>query len=165
MIKKKLISALAGFGLMAAAGSAGAYTFQEVQNASFEQWFTVTPTVSNRLAFSVSGLLDQFDSIGFSFTSVAGLSVSGTISPTDSKSLAAAFNDARNGGYLLTQGTPYQVKIFGHTRSSLVGGEGTVNVNVLNGTMVPVPEPETFAMMLAGLGLMAGVARRKVRQG
>ena len=27
----------------------------------------------------------------------------------------------------------------------------------------PVPEPESWAMMLAGLGIMAGVARRRVR--
>ncbi|MRR59141.1 MAG: PEP-CTERM sorting domain-containing protein [Deltaproteobacteria bacterium] len=165
MIKKKLISAIAGVGLMAAAGSAAAYTFQEVQNASFEQWFTVTPTADNRLAFSVSGLLNQFDSLGFSFTSVSGLNMTGTLSSLDPRSLAATFNDARNAGYLLTQDTPYQVKIFGHTKSSIVGGEGTVTVNILNGTIVPVPEPESVAMMLAGLGLMAGVARRKVRRG
>jgi len=28
----------------------------------------------------------------------------------------------------------------------------------------PVPEPETYAMLLAGLGLMAGVARRRKKQ-
>jgi hypothetical protein len=29
------------------------------------------------------------------------------------------------------------------------------------GIAAPVPEPESFAMLLAGLGLMAGIARRK----
>lgn len=32
---------------------------------------------------------------------------------------------------------------------------------VRNGDVAAVPEPETYALMLAGLGLMAGVARRK----
>jgi hypothetical protein len=28
----------------------------------------------------------------------------------------------------------------------------------------PVPEPETYAMLLAGFGLMAGIARRRKKQ-
>jgi hypothetical protein len=42
-----------------------------------------------------------------------------------------------------------------------------INLSVVNTPVTPVPEPETYAMLLAGLGLMAGMARRqkqRVRQ-
>jgi hypothetical protein len=32
---------------------------------------------------------------------------------------------------------------------------------VANASLAPIPEPESYAMMLAGLGLMVGVARRR----
>lgn len=38
---------------------------------------------------------------------------------------------------------------------------GTIGLNYSLGITPAVPEPETYAMLLAGLGLMAGVARRK----
>jgi hypothetical protein len=34
------------------------------------------------------------------------------------------------------------------------------SIRVYNGAIVPVPEPETYAMLLAGLGLLSTVARR-----
>jgi hypothetical protein len=36
-------------------------------------------------------------------------------------------------------------------------------VNALGATIVPVPEPESYAMLLAGLGLLGVVARRRAR--
>lgn len=35
---------------------------------------------------------------------------------------------------------------------------------VANASLAPIPEPESYAMMLAGLGLMVGVARRRSRR-
>ncbi len=40
--------------------------------------------------------------------------------------------------------------------TAAVGGSGTGNIN-----FAPVPEPESYAMLLAGLGLMGMVARRR----
>lgn len=40
-----------------------------------------------------------------------------------------------------------------------VGGTGTVSIDAVS--VQAVPEPETYAMLLAGLGLMGAVARRK----
>jgi hypothetical protein len=39
-----------------------------------------------------------------------------------------------------------------------------VGINNINFTINPVPEPESYALLLAGLGLMGAVARRKSRQ-
>jgi hypothetical protein len=36
-----------------------------------------------------------------------------------------------------------------------------VNDNPFSGTVTAVPEPETYALMLAGLIMVAGVARRR----
>jgi hypothetical protein len=36
-----------------------------------------------------------------------------------------------------------------------------VSINAINGTVSPVPEPESFAMLVAGLGLMGAIARRR----
>ena len=48
---------------------------------------------------------------------------------------------------------------------TLTATSGLYGVSVnFNSTTAPIPEPETYAMMLAGLGLMGFVARRR-RQG
>ena len=52
----------------------------------------------------------------------------------------------------LAQGT-YSLNLTGTAAKG-----GTYNVNLL---AAPVPEPETYAMLLAGLGLMGAVARRR----
>lgn len=54
-------------------------------------------------------------------------------------------------------------------RMNPIGGSGdgnSVNSNMISGseylwTITPVPEPESYAMMLIGLGLMGAVARRR----
>ncbi len=40
-------------------------------------------------------------------------------------------------------------------------GDGGNGMNTVLYTLAPVPEPETWAMLLGGLGLLAGVARRR----
>lgn len=43
---------------------------------------------------------------------------------------------------------------------------GAGNTTTFTLTQIPtIPEPETYAMLLAGLGLMGGMARRKTRKG
>jgi hypothetical protein len=41
---------------------------------------------------------------------------------------------------------------------------GLAGVRATEDAVSPVPEPETYAMLLAGLGLMAGIARRRKKQ-
>lgn len=160
-MKKQIVAGSIGLGMLALAGSANALTFSEAQNSSFEAYFEVTPVVSNRLVFSVTGLAAQFDALSFSFLSVPGLSVT-AVPSSDPKVLLASFNDARNANFDLNAKTPYMVKITGHTLAGIPGGVATVSLNSVNATVSPVPEPENFAMLLAGLGLMGGIARRRI---
>jgi hypothetical protein len=48
----------------------------------------------------------------------------------------------------------YQLKVSGTT----VGGQASYGGNIV---ATPVPEPETYAMLLAGLGVVGFLARRR----
>lgn len=72
---------------------------------------------------------------------------------SDSFELAGS---AVNGAFLNTGSNA----LVGHSLNSNVLGQ--YNFQVRNGTVIPsVPEPETYAMLLAGLGLLGAVARRR----
>lgn len=82
----------------------------------------------------------------------------------------ARLNIAQNFFYLAGDGTraAFGVDIDGNgTIAGTEFGKWTFDVATATLTFAnPVPEPETYAMLLAGLGLMAGVARRRrSRQG
>ena len=44
------------------------------------------------------------------------------------------------------------------------GGSYILLAGTADGTLAPVPEPETYAMMLAGLGMLGFMARRRRKQ-
>lgn len=159
-MKKTLVAGSVGLALLALAGSANALTFNEAQGQSFAQLFAVTPSATDRLVFSVSGMTSQLDSLSFSFLS--GPSVTASHPVGQPTVWLAAFNDIRNTGFSLAGGTPYQVTISGHTAASIPGGEAAVSVNILNGIISSVPEPEGYAMLLAGLGLLGMIGRRGI---
>ncbi len=98
----------------------------------------VTPTLVDR------GIAPG-DNIGFSF-------LAGTISGLTFDSI----NPGENSSYLVlyTASTTYSTSI-----ASVIDGSVASAA-----TFAPVPEPETYAMMLAGLGLMGFVARRRSKK-
>lgn len=65
----------------------------------------------------------------------------------------------------LTAGTTYQLNVAG-TTSNAGGplGSGGYNVAFIGSPVAAVPEPETFAMLLAGLGLVGFATRRRERK-
>ncbi len=76
---------------------------------------------------------------------------------------AAVFSDVGNtNGHIsfsvnqtLDPSTLYYVNVTGVTSGSMGGAyNGAIQ-------LAPVPEPETYAMLLAGLGLMGAVVRRR----
>ena len=48
-----------------------------------------------------------------------------------------------------------------HMEEILPTESGTLSVNVQSFNVSPIPEPETYAMLLAGLGLVVFAARRR----
>jgi hypothetical protein len=67
------------------------------------------------------------------------------------------------GSFGLTDGSAYQLDVFQAERHT-VGSDFTMTTSLQLQT-APIPEPETYAMMLAGLGLMALLARRRKHNG
>lgn len=91
---------------------------------------------------------------GASFFTSAGAPVSFNVAPG-----AAAFFDSPNPFYDMAYATfahtPNQVTAFGNG-FSVQGSGGTFNF-----VAAPIPEPETYALMLAGLGVVGFMARRR----
>lgn len=78
--------------------------------------------------------------------------------------LAAAVPAAFNGGGLQLRVVDLPVPIFANAlRISATGGDNLYSVSELQAFAQPVPEPETYALMLAGLGLVGAIARRRGR--
>jgi len=68
------------------------------------------------------------------------------------------------GGTLLSQGFQFDSQPI--TSHGYAGNFFRVNIDGVDSAspVSPVPEPETYAMLLAGFGLMAGIARRRKKQ-
>lgn len=60
--------------------------------------------------------------------------------------------------------TEYAFRVFGQTTGSPAGASYGGSVEFM-AVAAPVPEPEIYAMLIAGLGLMGFVARRRQRNG
>ena len=113
-------------------------------NVSFEETLTLT---FNQVV-SLSNILFRNGDHGTTFAGDFGLSVDGN--PMTNQLLVSSFN------------TPLQGQTFAFT--GLGNPENTkFYINTL--TVTPVPEPETYALMLAGLGALGAFARRRRQQG
>ena len=135
-------------------------TFSQVvqQNvgAFSDMWsFTISePTFS---AGSVSNLAITVP--GLSLYNISGLSAqlytSAHVLVDDLDDNAGSSDNIKVGSGLFDPGN-YYFKLSG-TADGLSGGQYVFAVT----TLAPVPEPETYAMLLAGLGMIAGIAVRR----
>lgn len=146
--------------LSASALGASAQTIlaNPVAGSSFNDIVIGTITVSG--LSDLTGSLFAANSINFQFpfpitltlgtVTFSSASVGSLMGDLDPSAAGFSFKNVLAGSYL--------VKASG----SLSGGQ-VPNLAILgaNYSITPVPEPETFAMLLAGLGLMGAIARRR----
>jgi hypothetical protein len=94
----------------------------------------------------------------------------GTYDKTFDMSLASSYNAAFITARDTTPGDPSDnvVLAFNALVAGLDAGKAYLNLHTstysggeIRGLLVPVPEPETYALMLAGLGVLGWAARRK----
>jgi hypothetical protein len=80
--------------------------------------------------------------------------VVGSLTDLDPSAVGFSFHNVAAGNYL--------VKASGFLSGpAVVPGLAVVGINY---AVTPVPEPESYAMILAGLGLMGGIARRRANR-
>lgn len=115
---------------------------------SLSQTLTTTVGQTYQLSFDLSYNGGSYKNIGFSFGGITG-----TATATSATFPFYHFT----GNYLASTGNT--LLSFAST------GTGNSGVVLDNVSVTAVPEPESYAMMLAGLGLMGAIARRrKVKQ-
>jgi hypothetical protein len=126
--------------------------------------------------FSQAGVyVDNVNSPARSFNQVVSFNLSNPLAVTASFSLGGGWDSffANYGGtnYNIGSGTTfslaptvaltsYSITLTG-TRSLWSNGGLGIEFNGTKLAVAPVPEPETYAMLLAGLGLIGAIARRR----
>ena len=98
-----------------------------------------------------NGFLGNF---GMAFDGTQYNGVAGTLAVTGTHAIFNGVSDLyyNNGNTVLLQA-------MGNPNASIVQGPGLIAV--YDGVTAPVPEPQTYALMLAGLGALAFLARRR----
>lgn len=90
------------------------------------------------------------DKILFNFAQASSLNISsiGVVGSILAPNASVSFSNGSLDGTLIAQN---------------VSGSGTYRINSFTGTIAAVPEPQTWAMFIAGLGMLAIVQRRRRR--
>ncbi|MFA6068077.1 MAG: FxDxF family PEP-CTERM protein [Janthinobacterium sp.] len=122
---------------------------------NFTDTFTFTPEAtfgSTAQAFLANLSVTGSDNSSISFTSanLNGIGLTGFGGPTV---FGYAQGEVLAPTSILFNG-PLVLTVMGNTKGGSFGG-------VFNLNLAPVPEPETYAMMLAGLGILGFLARRR----
>jgi hypothetical protein len=160
IVKKLIPLALAGAALSAHATLLGSLsTSATAPTTALETFSSLVSTGSFDFTLSTTSnvYLDVFSpnidfGLGKTFSSVGAYALFSGSTPLG----AAAFNTPLS--FTNLAAGSYSIGWAGVKTGSLGGAVGVA------GFAVPVPEPETYAMLLAGLGMMGLIARRRSRQ-
>jgi hypothetical protein len=124
--------------------------------------FSASSSFSDIYNFSISGGVNSFGSLATKLSLKATqslISFSGLLTGTNG--FSQSLNSSTEFGGLL-QGLAYTDTLASGDYSLQLSGasqsKGTYNVTLM---ATPVPEPESYAMLLAGLGVMGAIARRR----
>lgn len=138
-----------------AAGTHGVYFVDDIAKQTLTQSVTLTSSGMYSMGFSTyapaNGLNNSHNA---SFSAAIG---SNTLFSTNISSLTGRTWQAQSGAVALAAGT-YNIS-FTFTPTGYPAKDIVIDRVYL--LAAPVPEPETYAMLLAGLGLMGVVRRRK----
>ena len=168
--KSLLLAAALSTAAFAAPASAsvllpGPNVFTFSNTTPFSLLLDITPTADNLFRFTYSGTKDILTSSGFTLSgSGGGLPYTGAAGTLLGGSLTTGFKDSAVPTFNLIAGTHYLLTLSGTIASTAPGGTGNITVTFANGTVTPVPDPESYAMLLAGLGLMGTIARRRSKK-
>ncbi len=134
-------------------------TFLGGQGLTFEDQFSFSTVGLSNLTSAVISVSfsNVFDLNVTSFDLYSGTGSSSSLVASGTQSSTGAFDVWSISAVNLTSlNNPYWLQVEG-TVIGAAGGSYGGNVNLVTA----VPEPETYAMMLAGLGLLGAVARRR----
>lgn len=127
----------------------------------FVDTFTFTLPANSGSGYSVIDFAPNGMPDGWFKTVFSGIALfsnaDGIVGNADDKKLASAIGlgDEVSLSFGSSAAGSYYLSVFGVT-TGLYGGGYSGGISV-----TPVPEPETFAMLLAGLGVMGAIARRR----
>ncbi|MDY7575670.1 FxDxF family PEP-CTERM protein [Actimicrobium sp. CCI2.3] len=128
--------------------------------SAFNDVFNFTPTLSSGLATTLVSSFTLFGGgVTFNSASLNGVSLMAT-TPLSPASGFTIYNLVL-GAQQFTG--PLQLLVSGNSFGSISSYNGSISVTAGTPIPSPVPEPETYAMMLAGLGLLGFAARRKAK--
>lgn len=135
---------------------------------SFAQRNSATASAWTTLRYTVDGS-NWLDATSFQMPAASATTFVNGIT-YDFSAISSADNNASFGIQLLTSFAPSASTYLATGNGSTYGTGGTIRYdNVLfSGTAIPdaplpIPEPETYALMLAGLAAISLIARRRVR--
>lgn len=154
--------ALSSIGANAATYSIGDLTSLGDDGYFFSSSFSARSSFSDIYNFSISGGENFFGAIASKVSAKASQSLtsfSGTL--TGGNGFSQSLSSFSVG---LSQGLSFTDNLVAGSYSLALSGTsqagGSYSLTLM---AAPVPEPETYAMLLAGLGLMGAIARRRNR--